>query len=51
MMSGYSDRAYVDQSKAAGFSEFLSKPVDENELFEAVSRVLKQSTEAPAPTR
>lgn len=49
VMSGYSDKAYIDHSKAVGFLEYLVKPLDENELCESVSRVLMQRAEKAVP--
>jgi CheY-like chemotaxis protein len=38
-MSGYDDQAYVAKSKAAGFNEYLIKPVDEDQLLAAIRRL------------
>jgi signal transduction histidine kinase/CheY-like chemotaxis protein len=43
MMSGYSDKAYIDKSKAAGFAEYLTKPVEEDDLLRTIKQVLKQA--------
>lgn len=43
-MSGYADEAYVSKCKAAGFSEYMVKPVDTDELIRAVSRLLARTT-------
>jgi CheY-like chemotaxis protein len=40
MLSGYSDNIYIERSKAAGFSEYLVKPVDEDQLLTVVRDVL-----------
>ncbi|HPU26557.1 MAG TPA: PAS domain S-box protein [Phycisphaerae bacterium] len=40
MLSGYSDKIYVDRSKAAGFCRYLVKPVDEEQLLEAVASAI-----------
>lgn len=40
VVSGYSDQVYKDKSKEAGFSEYLVKPVEQDELVAAVDRVL-----------
>lgn len=40
VMSGYSDQVYVKQSKAAGYSEYLVKPVENDLLMAAILRVL-----------
>ncbi|HPZ97274.1 MAG TPA: PAS domain S-box protein [Phycisphaerae bacterium] len=42
-MSGYSDKAYVEQSRSAGFADYLVKPLDEEVLLTAVRRVLADS--------
>jgi CheY-like chemotaxis protein len=33
MLSGYSDKFYIDKSKAAGFADYLVKPVEEEQLL------------------
>jgi DNA-binding NtrC family response regulator len=40
IISGYSDPLYRDQSKEAGFSEYLVKPVERDDLVTAVARAL-----------
>jgi CheY-like chemotaxis protein len=40
MLSGYSDKIYIDRSKAAGFDQYLVKPVDEEQLLEAVANAI-----------
>lgn len=40
MMSGYSDPIYIERSKAAGFSEYLVKPPENEQLLEAIARAL-----------
>ena len=50
VMSGYSDQAYIDFSKEAGFLEYLVKPLDENKLCEAVSRALMHRVEKAVPS-
>jgi signal transduction histidine kinase/DNA-binding response OmpR family regulator len=40
LMSGYSESEYVEKGKAAGFSEYLVKPVDADVLVATVGRVL-----------
>lgn len=42
LMSGYADEVYVTRSKSAGFSEYLVKPVDPEELLRAVRQALQQ---------
>jgi CheY-like chemotaxis protein len=42
-MSGYSDKAYIEQSKSAGFTAHLVKPLDDEVLLTTVRRVLADS--------
>lgn len=43
MLSGYSDKFYIDKSKTVGFSHYLVKPVDEDELLQTVREALAQA--------
>lgn len=43
MLSGYSDKFYIEKSKAVGFSEYLVKPVDEEDLLAAIRSALAGS--------
>lgn len=43
LMSGYSEPEYIDRSKAAGFAEYLTKPVDADDLVDAVKRAMSRA--------
>jgi CheY-like chemotaxis protein len=43
MMSGYSDSSYMRQSRQAGFSAYLIKPVDPDEVAGLIDRLLQPS--------
>jgi PAS domain S-box-containing protein len=40
VISGYADEVYVTRSKAAGFAEYLVKPVDTDDVLASLGRVL-----------
>jgi CheY-like chemotaxis protein len=40
VISGYSDTIHRDLSKRAGFSEYLVKPIEQEQLVEAADRLL-----------
>lgn len=42
VLSGYSESTYQQQSKAAGFSEHLVKPVNDDQLIETIERLVAQ---------
>jgi DNA-binding response OmpR family regulator len=46
VMSGYMDDEHVRRSKAAGFAEYLVKPVDTDELLNVVHDLLNRSRES-----
>lgn len=46
LMSGYSGSEYVERSQAAGFSQYLVKPVDADDLIRAVARILETPRKA-----
>lgn len=39
-MSGYSGQDFIEESRAAGFSDYLLKPVEESTLLDCVARLL-----------
>lgn len=42
MLSGYSDSFYIQKSKAAGFSHYLVKPVEEDQLIAAIQEAVSE---------
>jgi DNA-binding response OmpR family regulator len=46
VMSGYMDDEHVKRSRAAGFSEYLVKPIDTDQLLNVVHDLLKRSRES-----
>ncbi len=42
VISGYSDQICKDKSAEAGFSEYLVKPVEQDELVSAVGKLLEE---------
>lgn len=47
VMSGHDDEVYVAKSKAAGFSEYLVKPVDPDHVLSVVGRLLRAKSGEP----
>jgi CheY-like chemotaxis protein len=45
-MSGYADQAYISKSQSAGFAEYMVKPVDPDELVNAIRRLTEASVVA-----